>query len=197
MSLFVIDHGEVASKVIAFAKSQEGKPYVWGAAGPDSYDCSGLVQSAFKSAGVDVPRTTAEQVMQGDVISNNDKGDGDLIFPHPGHVGIAVPSIGKVIHAPTFGDVVKEDDITKSYWANAWQIRRYATPGSGASGGNGGSGGSGDSPYQQFLNTLAAPFKAIGAALAVITNPHNWLRVAMVIMGGIGIALGIFILRNP
>lgn len=44
-----------ADKVLAFARAQIGKPYVWGATGPSSYDCSGLTQAAWKAAGVDIP----------------------------------------------------------------------------------------------------------------------------------------------
>ncbi|HBF83630.1 MAG TPA: glycoside hydrolase, partial [Streptomyces sp.] len=47
-----------AEKVLAFARAQIGKPYVWGATGPSSYDCSGLTQAAWKAAGVSLPRTT-------------------------------------------------------------------------------------------------------------------------------------------
>ncbi len=54
-----------AAKVIAFAEAQIGKPYVWGATGPDSYDCSGLTQDAWKAAGITLPRTTWDQVKAG------------------------------------------------------------------------------------------------------------------------------------
>ncbi|MGW3402655.1 NlpC/P60 family protein, partial [Streptomyces zhihengii] len=54
-----------ADKVLAFARAQIGKPYVWGATGPSSYDCSGLTQAAWKAAGVDLPRTTWDQVEVG------------------------------------------------------------------------------------------------------------------------------------
>lgn len=59
-----------AEKALAFARAQIGKPYVWGATGPDSYDCSGLTQAAWKAAGVTLPRTTYDQVNAGTTVSS-------------------------------------------------------------------------------------------------------------------------------
>lgn len=61
-----------AGKALAFARSQIGKPYVWGATGPSSYDCSGLTQAAWRAAGVDLPRTTWDQVKVGTRVSSSD-----------------------------------------------------------------------------------------------------------------------------
>ena len=58
-----------ADKALAFARAQVGKPYVWGATGPGSYDCSGLTQAAWKAAGVTLPRTTYDQVNAGTTVS--------------------------------------------------------------------------------------------------------------------------------
>jgi cell wall-associated NlpC family hydrolase len=66
--------------LIAFLKSQLGKPYVYGATGPGSYDCSGLTQAAFASIGVDIPRTSQEQSTAGTPVSVSDLQPGDLIF---------------------------------------------------------------------------------------------------------------------
>lgn len=59
-----------AAKALAFARAQIGKPYVWGATGPGSYDCSGLTQAAWKAAGVTLPRTTYDQVNAGTTVSS-------------------------------------------------------------------------------------------------------------------------------
>jgi cell wall-associated NlpC family hydrolase len=69
-----------AGKLISFLKSQLGKPYVYGATGPDSYDCSGLTQVAFATVGVDLPRTSEEQSNVGTPVSVSDVQPGDLIF---------------------------------------------------------------------------------------------------------------------
>jgi cell wall-associated NlpC family hydrolase len=99
-------------KVLAFAEAQLGKPYVWGATGPNSYDCSGLTQDAWAAAGVALPRTTYDQVNVGTTVTRSQLRPGDLVFFYPDvtHVGIYVGN-GQMIHAPKPGDVVKYESI--------------------------------------------------------------------------------------
>ncbi|MDJ0464023.1 C40 family peptidase [Streptomyces sp. H27-C3] len=101
-----------AEKVLAFARAQIGKPYVWGAAGPSSYDCSGLTQGAWKAAGVDLPRTTWDQVKVGTRIATDHLKPGDLVFFYDdiSHVGVYIGD-GKMIHAPKPGAYVREESI--------------------------------------------------------------------------------------
>ncbi|MGR8008830.1 NlpC/P60 family protein [Streptomyces hypolithicus] len=101
-----------AEKVLAFARAQIGKPYVWGAAGPSSYDCSGLTQGAWKAAGVSLPRTTWDQVKVGSRVPTDDLKPGDLVFFYDdiSHVGIYIGG-GKMIHAPKPGANVREESI--------------------------------------------------------------------------------------
>ncbi|MFI2351378.1 NlpC/P60 family protein [Streptomyces sp. NPDC019443] len=101
-----------AEKVLSFARSQIGKPYVWGASGPSSYDCSGLTQAAWKAAGVDLPRTTWDQVKVGVRVETKDLLPGDLVFFYDdiSHVGIYIGD-GKMIHAPKPGTNVREESI--------------------------------------------------------------------------------------
>lgn len=101
-----------AEKVLSFARSQIGKPYVWGASGPSSYDCSGLTQAAWKAAGVDLPRTTWDQVEVGERVAPKDLLPGDLVFFYDdiSHVGIYIGD-GKMIHAPKPGANVREESI--------------------------------------------------------------------------------------
>ncbi|MEW2126110.1 NlpC/P60 family protein [Streptomyces sp. NPDC007259] len=101
-----------AEKVLAFARAQIGKPYVWGATGPASYDCSGLTQAAWKAAGVDIPRTTWDQVKVGTRIATADLQPGDLVFFYDdiSHVGI-YKGDGMMIHAPKPGANVREESI--------------------------------------------------------------------------------------
>jgi cell wall-associated NlpC family hydrolase len=103
-----------AAKAIDFAESQLGKPYVWGATGPNSYDCSGLTQAAWKAAGVSLPRTTWDQVKAGTRVSTSDLNPGDLVFFYDdiSHVGLYIGD-GMMIHAPKPGDVVKKAPITE------------------------------------------------------------------------------------
>ncbi|MGW3130457.1 NlpC/P60 family protein [Streptomyces sp. NPDC001123] len=101
-----------AAKAIAFARAQIGKPYVWGATGPGSYDCSGLSQAAWKAAGVSLPRTTYDQVNAGTTVSLADAQPGDLVFFYGdvSHVGIYIGN-GMMIHAPKPGAYVREESI--------------------------------------------------------------------------------------
>ncbi|MBC2901345.1 C40 family peptidase [Streptomyces cupreus] len=101
-----------AEKALAFSRAQIGKPYVWGATGPDSYDCSGLTQAAWKAAGVDIPRVTYDQVNAGTTVSLANAQPGDLIFFYDDvtHVGIYIGN-GMMIHAPKPGTYVREESI--------------------------------------------------------------------------------------
>ncbi|MFC9228509.1 NlpC/P60 family protein [Streptomyces decoyicus] len=101
-----------AEKALAFARAQTGKPYVWGATGPSSYDCSGLTKAAWKAAGVDLPRTTWDQVKVGQRIATKDLKPGDLVFFYDdiSHVGMYIGG-GKMIHAPHPGANVREESI--------------------------------------------------------------------------------------
>ncbi|MYT33237.1 MULTISPECIES: C40 family peptidase [unclassified Streptomyces] len=101
-----------AEKALAFARAQMGKPYVWGATGPSSYDCSGLTQAAWKAAGVDLPRTTWDQVKTGSRVSTDQLQPGDLVFffNDISHVGMYIGS-GKMIHAPHPGASVRVESI--------------------------------------------------------------------------------------
>ncbi|MFD7322303.1 NlpC/P60 family protein [Streptomyces sp. NPDC059875] len=101
-----------AEKALAFARAQIGKPYVWGATGPSSYDCSGLTQGAWKAAGVDLPRTTWDQVEVGTRVATADLLPGDLVFFYDdiSHVGLYIGG-GKMIHAPKPGANVREESI--------------------------------------------------------------------------------------
>ncbi|WP_395369850.1 NlpC/P60 family protein [Streptomyces tubercidicus] len=100
------------AKALAFARAQIGKPYVWGATGPTSYDCSGLTQAAWKAAGVDLPRTTWDQVKEGQRVATKDLQPGDLVFFYDdiSHVGMYIGN-GKMVHAPKPGANVREESI--------------------------------------------------------------------------------------
>ncbi|MFI7384591.1 NlpC/P60 family protein [Streptomyces sp. NPDC049813] len=101
-----------AAQALAYAKAQEGKPYVWGATGPDSYDCSGLTQAAWKAAGITLPRTTWDQVEAGTTVPLSSIQPGDLVFFYDdiSHVGLYLGD-GMMIHAPKPGASVREESI--------------------------------------------------------------------------------------
>lgn len=102
--------GGGAGAVLAYARAQIGKPYKWGASGPDSFDCSGLVNAAFDQIGIDLPRTTAGLITVGSAVKKADLQPGDLVFPNTGHVQI-YSGDGKVVEAPKAGVPVREVDM--------------------------------------------------------------------------------------
>ena len=90
------------------ALAQQGKPYVWGGAGPSSYDCSGLTQHAFAAAGVRLPHSSRMQSTMGAPVSKAALQPGDLVFFYSpvSHVGIYIGN-GQMVHAGRSGDVIK------------------------------------------------------------------------------------------
>lgn len=68
------------SKILKYAMEEYGKPYVYGAEGPDKFDCSGFTSYVYKKAGIDIPRTSAEQAKVGDYVDKDDLQSGDLVF---------------------------------------------------------------------------------------------------------------------
>lgn len=103
--------------IVDYAYQFLGCEYVYGASGPNTFDCSGFTQYVFKNAaGISLPRTTFDQINVGVAVSYNDLQPGDLVFPHTGHVGIYVGN-GQMIHAPRTGDVVKVSSVYKFYTA--------------------------------------------------------------------------------
>ncbi len=94
-------------RVVGYAYAQLGDPYVWAAAGPDAFDCSGLTLAAWAAAGVYLPHNAAMQYDQIMHVSRGDLQPGDLVFWNGlSHVGLYVGN-GKVIHAPQPGEGVK------------------------------------------------------------------------------------------
>jgi cell wall-associated NlpC family hydrolase len=100
-------------KVVKYAYAQLGKPYVWAADGPGSFDCSGLVLAAYRAVGVSLPHNTTMQWHAMSHISGSQLSPGDVVFYEASsihHVAIYIGG-GKVIHAPTPGDHVKISSV--------------------------------------------------------------------------------------
>lgn len=113
--------------VIAFAGSQIGKPYVFGS-GPDfkSFDCSDLIQAAYKAIGVKLPRDTYGQIKAGRPVSLQNIQPGDLVFPSKGHVVLYIGN-GQVIAAPHTGALVQYQNL--SDFGNPVAVRRVLADG--------------------------------------------------------------------
>jgi peptidoglycan DL-endopeptidase CwlO len=96
-----------AATAVRFALAQVGKPYVWGASGPGSYDCSGLTMASYAAAGISIPHSSAEQYNFGHHVSESDLEPGDLLFFYNpiGHVTIYIGH-GEMVSAPETGEDV-------------------------------------------------------------------------------------------
>jgi cell wall-associated NlpC family hydrolase len=101
-----------AGAAVNFAMSQQGKPYVFGSNGPDSWDCSSLVQAAYRAAGVSIPRVTYDQAKIGRGVGRGEVAPGDLIIYYSGqsHVAMAIDGT-RAVHASTEGIPVKVANI--------------------------------------------------------------------------------------
>ncbi|WP_454198033.1 C40 family peptidase [Nocardia sp. Marseille-Q1738] len=108
--------GEIA---LDAALSKVGSPYVYGAAGPNSFDCSGLVQWSYRQAGVELPRTSGAQLASGAPVSLDDLQPGDLVsFYGGGHSGLYAGD-GNIVHAATSGTPVQVAPISSMPIAGA------------------------------------------------------------------------------
>lgn len=97
-----------AAEATKWALTQQLRPYVWGAAGPTTFDCSGLVMWAYQKVGISLPHYTGDQWTAGTHVSREDLRPGDLVFFYSDlhHVGIYIGG-GMMVHAPHTGDVVR------------------------------------------------------------------------------------------
>lgn len=116
-----IPAGSKGQIALAFARAQLGEPYVFGATGPDRWDCSGLSQAAWRAAGVSIPRTTYTQFRIGTRVARADLRLGDLVFfygSNPSHVGLYAGN-GMIIAAPRPGKTVSYTSISSMPYAGA------------------------------------------------------------------------------
>ena len=105
---------------VALAEKQLGKPYQWGASGPEKFDCSGLVMYVYDNLGVQLPRVSGQQAYAGVHVDRADLQPGDLVFfrlngSRIDHVGIYVGH-SKFIHAPRKHVPVSTESLNNSYW---------------------------------------------------------------------------------
>ncbi|MEU4980287.1 NlpC/P60 family protein [Streptomyces sp. NPDC021969] len=112
-----------AAAAVAYAHQKLGSPYVWGATGPNAFDCSGLTQAAYRAAGVSLPRTTYAQIDAGRRVGRSELLPGDLVFFYSGisHVGIYVGN-GQMIHAPNPSAPVRVAPIDEMPFAGATRV---------------------------------------------------------------------------
>jgi cell wall-associated NlpC family hydrolase len=120
-----------AGQVIAYAEAQLGKPYQYGATGPDAFDCSGLTMMAYRAAGITIPRTSQQQWAFGTQIPATQATPGDLVFfagsdgtmTSPGHVGIIITGHDMMIDAPQTGQ-----DVSIQSYAGSTDLVGFTRP---------------------------------------------------------------------
>jgi cell wall-associated NlpC family hydrolase len=122
-----------AAKAIAFALSQIGKPYVWGATGPNSYDCSGLMLKAYAAAGITLPRVSVDQFHAGALLPVRDAQPGDLMFlaynpndPSTIHHVFMYLGNNQIVEAPYTGVPVRQ---TAMPWNSSELVQQAVRPG--------------------------------------------------------------------
>ncbi|GAB4082042.1 C40 family peptidase [Modestobacter muralis] len=115
--------GSASATAIETALAQVGDPYVWGASGPDGFDCSGLTSYAYAAAGVSLPRASRSQATMGREVSRAELQPGDLVFFYDpiSHVGLYIGD-GQMVHARTFGQPVAVTTVDQAGYRFARRI---------------------------------------------------------------------------
>jgi peptidoglycan DL-endopeptidase CwlO len=113
----------VGAEALRYALSKQGDPYVWGASGPDQFDCSGLVMWAYQQVGISLPHYTGDQYNSGEHVSQDQLEPGDLVFFYPdiSHVGMYIGD-GMMVDAPDEGETVKVEQVYWNVYAGAVRI---------------------------------------------------------------------------
>ena len=156
-----------ADEIIAYGMQEIGKPYVWGAEGPNTFDCSGLMQWIFGKAGLKLPRTAREQQRVATPVT--DPRPGDLVFYNSPatHVGLYLGG-GRMLHAPNARTVVK---VAKVYGSPTYG--RIAGAGTGAVG--------------SAVDAVTRPVSTIAGG--VLDKLADSGRVLLIAAGGVGLVL--------
>ena len=113
----------VGAEALRYAMTRRGDEYVWGAAGPTTFDCSGLVMWAYAQVGISLPHYTVSQYNLGEHISRSQLEPGDLVFFYAGidHVGIYLGG-GLMVDAPSTGQVVQVQPVMWNVFVGAVRI---------------------------------------------------------------------------
>jgi cell wall-associated NlpC family hydrolase len=113
----------IGAQALRWALTRRGDPYVWGAAGPSSFDCSGQVLWAYAKVGISLPHFTGDQWQMGVHVGRNQLQPGDLVFFYPdiGHVGLYIGN-NLMVDAPDFGEVVQVQPVMWSVYVGAVRI---------------------------------------------------------------------------
>lgn len=162
-----------ADKAIQYAMAQVGKPYQWGGNGPNKFDCSGLMQQAYKFAGISIPRVARNQATVGKAVTMAQALPGDLIFPYVDYRHVAMYlGNGQLIEAPRDGVPVH---VVKVY-GSAGGVRRIVEGGGAAvPGGVAGEGVGGTDRTAPTLDVLHM--------LQTLTSAKGWASMGLLLAG--------------
>lgn len=113
----------IGEQALRWALTRRGDPYVWGAAGPNQFDCSGLVLWAYAQVGISLPHYTGDQWNMGVHVARSDLQPGDLVFFYPdiAHVGLYIGN-GLMVDAPDFGETVQVQPVMWDVYVGAVRI---------------------------------------------------------------------------
>ncbi len=113
----------IGAEALRYALTRRGDPYVWGAAGPSAFDCSGLVMWAYAQVGISLPHYTVDQYNMGIHVAQSQLQPGDLVFFYAGiqHVGLYLGN-GLMVDAPDFGQTVKVEPVMWNVYVGAVRI---------------------------------------------------------------------------
>jgi murein DD-endopeptidase len=118
---------EGGDRVAALARTQVGKPYGWGAVGPERFDCSGLAAYVYRQLGIALPRVSLEQAGVGVHVERSELKPGDLVFfslrSAFDHVGIFLGN-NRFVHAPRRQEPVRVDNLDDAWWNRAYRGAR-------------------------------------------------------------------------
>lgn len=203
-----------AADVIAYGKTFMGRPYVFGASGPGTFDCSGLMQYVFHHFGINLPRTSQQQAKVGASVAVGGIQAGDLVFSDWGdgpnsHVGLAVDHT-HLLNAPHTGAVVRIDTLNAGYLAHVTNVRRVSEVGGVLATDAGGvAGAAGDAvggvaggivgPLVQPLRDLAGAAQSGAKVADLITKaflPTNFMRISAGMAGMAFVLIGILLLTR-
>ncbi len=178
---------QMGEEAVQIAEQYQGVPYVWSGTDPSGFDCSGLVQYVYKQLGIELDRTSQEQINDGTAVSKNELQPGDLVFfgdpSAPHHVGIYVGG-DEYIQAPKTGDVVKISDLSaRDDYAGA----RRVVSGSSSSSTSTSSVPS-EMTYQEIVDAAASKY-GVDANLiaAVIDQESSWDTSSKSSAGAVGL----------
>lgn len=162
-----------ADVAIQYALAQVGKPYVWGATGPDGFDCSGLVWAAYNQAGVSLGRTTYQQILNGQDVPQSDLAPGDLVFPDIGHVQLYLGN-GQIVEAAHQGTNIRVVNM----WG-FWKARRVTAPSSGVYTSSAGTDATSKPASSGILGSTSDLIHSAGHVAATVTSGAWWKRLGL------------------